>query len=101
MKRDDRLGTTHANRPLAAVAGALLFFAAGRAFPQSVIVNNSGKQSTIAIQHATIYPVTSAPIAEGTIVFSKGVITAVGSNVAVPADAVVIDGRGLSVYPGL
>jgi imidazolonepropionase-like amidohydrolase len=68
---------------------------------QSVIVNNSGKKPTVAIEHATIYPVTSAPIADGTVVFSKGVITAVGTNVAVPADAVVIDGKGLSVYPGL
>ena len=37
----------------------------------------------------------------GTIVFANGVITAVGANVAVPADATVIDGTGLFVYPGL
>ncbi len=68
---------------------------------QSVIVNSTGRKPTVAITHAAIYPVTSAPIPDGTIVFSKGVITAVGTNVAVPADAVVIDGKGLSVYPGL
>jgi len=68
---------------------------------QSVIPNNPGKKPTFAIRNATIYPVTAAPIANGTIVFSKGVITAVGANVAIPADATVIDGSGLSVYPGL
>jgi imidazolonepropionase-like amidohydrolase len=70
-------------------------------FAQSVIPNSPGKKPTFAIRNATIYPVTSAPIANGTIVFSNGVITAVGANVAVPADATVIDGKGLSVYPGL
>lgn len=71
------------------------------AFAQSVIPNNPGKKPTVAIRHATIYPVTSAPIPNGTIVFANGVITAVGANVAIPAGATVIDGTGLSVYPGL
>jgi imidazolonepropionase-like amidohydrolase len=68
---------------------------------QSVIPNNPGKKPVVAIRNATIYPVTSAPIQGGTIVFSKGIITAVGSTVSVPSDAIVIDGKGLSVYPGL
>lgn len=68
---------------------------------QSVIPNNPGAKPTFAIRNATIVPVTSAPIAGGTIVFSSGVITAVGANVTVPADATVIDGTGLSVYPGM
>ena len=68
---------------------------------QSVIPNNPGTKATVAIRNATIYPVTSAPIANGTIVFSDGRITAVGANATVPANATVIDGTGLSVYPGL
>lgn len=70
-------------------------------FAQSVIINNPGKKGTFAIRNATIVPVTSAPIPNGTIVFSNGVITAVGANANVPADATVIDGTGLFVYPGL
>ena len=70
-------------------------------FAQSVIPNSPGKKLTVAIRNATIYPVTSAPIQNGTIVFSNGLITAVGANVAVPANATVIDGTGLRVYPGL
>jgi imidazolonepropionase-like amidohydrolase len=32
---------------------------------------------------------------------TRGIITAVGANVAIPPDAWVIDGKGLIVYPGL
>ena len=68
---------------------------------QSVIINNPGTKPVIAIRNATIYPVTAPPIANGTIVFAAGKITAVGTNAAIPAGATVIDGAGLSVYPGL
>ena len=71
------------------------------AFAQSTIPNNPGTKPTVAIRNATIYPVTSAPIPNGTIVFSNGTITAIGANAAVPAGATVIDGTGLSVYPGM
>src|SRR5688500_20228846 len=77
-----------------------LLFTAG-ALAQSTIVNSTGNRGTFAIRNATIYPVTSAPIANGTIVFTHGLITAVGANVSVPAEATVIDGTGVSVYPGL
>jgi len=54
-----------------------------------------------AITGARIVPVSGPPIENGTIVFSGGVITAVGAGVAAPTGAVAIDGKGLSVYPGL
>jgi imidazolonepropionase-like amidohydrolase len=54
-----------------------------------------------AIRGARIVPVSSAPIDNGTIVFRNGVIAAVGANVEVPPGAVVIEGKGLTVYPGL
>ena len=79
----------------------LLLALTGSAFAQSTIPNNPGVKGTFAIRNATIYPVTSAPIANGTIVFANGVITAVGANASVPANATVIDGTGLSVYPGM
>jgi imidazolonepropionase-like amidohydrolase len=54
-----------------------------------------------AITGARIVPVSSATIDNGIVVFSGGVITAVGTNVTVPAGAITIAGKGLTVYPGL
>ncbi|HET7712122.1 MAG TPA: amidohydrolase family protein [Thermoanaerobaculia bacterium] len=87
-------------KPAVVVSFAISILCA-QLFAQSVIPNNPGKRGTVAIRNATIHPVTSAPIANGTIVFSNGVITAVGAGVAIPAGAAVIDGSGLSVYPGM
>src|SRR5437879_6840913 len=44
-------------------------FFAGSLFGQSVIMNNPGNKPAFAIRNATIVPVTSAPIPNGTIVF--------------------------------
>jgi len=52
------------------------------------------------IRNATIVPVTGPRISGGSIVMSKGKITAVGATVATPAGATVIDGTGMFVYPG-
>lgn len=68
---------------------------------QSVILNNPGPGGPFVIRNATIHPVTSAPIPGGSIVIANGKITAVGMNVEVPEGATVIDGTGLSVYPGM
>lgn len=54
-----------------------------------------------AIRGARIVPVKGAVIEKGNIVMRDGVIVAVGANAAIPADAIVIDGTGLHVYPGL
>lgn len=54
-----------------------------------------------AIRNARIVPVSGPVIPSGTVVISKGLIQAVGANVTVPPEARVIDGTGLTVYPGL
>ena len=54
-----------------------------------------------AITNARIVPGTGATIARGTVVVRNGLIAAVGPNVAVPADARIVDASGLTVYPGL
>jgi imidazolonepropionase-like amidohydrolase len=56
---------------------------------------------TYAITNARIVPVSGAPIDNGTIVFRNGLIAQVGAGVSPPAAAVVIEGKGLTVYPGL
>jgi imidazolonepropionase-like amidohydrolase len=57
--------------------------------------------STVAIRNAKIVRVSGPVIAKGTVVLRNGLIEAVGENVQVPADAWVVDGEGLTVYPGL
>ena len=57
--------------------------------------------SAVAIRNAKIVTVSGATIAKGTVVLRKGLIEAVGENVQVPADAWVVDGEGMTVYPGL
>ena len=74
---------------------ALMLLFTSALYAQSVIPNNPGVKGTVAIRNARIVPVTSAPIERGTIVFANGVITAVGTNVDVPAGATIIDGTGL------
>jgi imidazolonepropionase-like amidohydrolase len=54
-----------------------------------------------AIKGARLVTVSGAPIQSGTIVLKNGLIDAVGADVAAPPDAVVIDGAGMTVYPGL
>jgi imidazolonepropionase-like amidohydrolase len=54
-----------------------------------------------AIRDARVMPVAGPAIDKGTVVMRDGVIVDVGANVTVPTDAVVVDGTGLTVYPGL
>jgi amidohydrolase family protein len=71
----------------------LLFLAMGVAFSES--------PTAIAIHNARVIPVSGPAIARGTVVLRNGLIEAVGADVSIPADAWVIEGDGLTVYPGL
>ena len=53
-----------------------------------------------AIKDARIVTGTGKTIAKGTVVVRDGLIAEVGENARVPADARVIDGAGMTVYPG-
>jgi imidazolonepropionase-like amidohydrolase len=54
-----------------------------------------------AITNARIVTVAGPVIDKGTVVMRDGVIEEVGAAVAAPADALIVDGSGLTVYPGL
>ena len=58
-------------------------------------------RGTYAIRNARIVTVSGPDIENGTVVIRDGKIEAVGTTVSVPAGAQTIDGRGLSVYPGM
>jgi imidazolonepropionase-like amidohydrolase len=53
-----------------------------------------------AIKDAQIVVSAGKTISKGTVVIRNGLITDVGDNVKIPADARVIDGAGAIVYPG-
>jgi hypothetical protein len=61
----------------------------------------AGSAAWTAIRDARIVPVSGPVIEKGTVLLRDGVIAAVGAQVDVPASAWVIDGTGLTVYPGL
>ncbi len=57
--------------------------------------------SAFAIRGARVVTVSGPVLEKGTVLLRDGLIQEVGANVNVPADAWVIDGQGLIVYPGL
>ncbi len=57
-------------------------------------------QHSFAIVGARLFTGEGDSIPAGTIICRDGLITAVGEDVNVPADATTIDGSGLVVYPG-
>jgi imidazolonepropionase-like amidohydrolase len=65
------------------------------------VAAQGGEPRSFAIRGAKVVPVSGAPLENATVLVSRGVITAVGTNVTIPADAWVIEGKGLTVYPGL
>ena len=72
--------------------------------PFSLNSNVNAQRSAIdtyAITNARIVTVTGPIIERGTVVIRNGLIAAAGANVTAPSDARVIDGTGLTVYPGL
>ncbi len=57
--------------------------------------------SVIAIRNAKVVPVSGPVLQKANVVLKNGLIEAVGENAAIPADAWIIEGEGLTVYPGL
>lgn len=56
---------------------------------------------TTAIVGATILTAAGPQLNDGTVILQNGKILQVGQNIAIPADAVVIDGKGKWVTPGI
>jgi len=87
---------------LRAFAGAALLLAAGFcAFRAAERRAAADEPRYFAIKNAKVVPVSGPPVEGATVVIAKGLIAAVGTDVAIPPEAWVIDGRGLTVYPGL
>jgi imidazolonepropionase-like amidohydrolase len=57
--------------------------------------------AAVAIRNAKIVPVNGPVLTKGTVVIRDGLIVDVGENVQAPPDAAVVEGEGMTVYPGL
>ncbi|MEM1043905.1 MAG: amidohydrolase family protein [Bacteroidota bacterium] len=79
---------------------ALAFLLAAFTLPEAPDPDE-GRRGTFAITNARIETVTNGVIERGAVVIRDGLIEAVGADVQAPADAEVIDGTGLTVYPGM
>lgn len=88
------------NRHLRTICALLVLFIFFTGFAHPVRAQRSAIE-TYAITNARIVPVSGAVIERGTVVIRNGLIAAVGAQVSAPADARVIDGTGLTIYPGL
>jgi imidazolonepropionase-like amidohydrolase len=81
---------------LLGLALALLFAVAA-----PLLAQEPHRPRSFAIQGARLVPVSGPAIDNGTIVLQDGLITALGGEVKIPPGAWVIEGKGLTVYPGL
>ncbi len=64
--------------------------------------NAAARQAgSFALVGGTIFPVSSSPIENGTIIVSDGKIVAIGQGIEIPANAEQYDVTGKNVYPGL
>ena len=83
-----------------ALAAAFLVSAAPTLSAQLGVQKQRNVPATYAITNARIVATPGQLIERGTVVIRNGIVTAVGPNVGVPADARSVDGTGLTVYPG-
>jgi imidazolonepropionase-like amidohydrolase len=60
-----------------------------------------GEPPYFAIRGAKIVPVSGRTAENSTIIISRGIIAAIGADAKIPDEAWIIDGKGLTVYPGL
>src|SRR5579859_6565207 len=83
-----------------ALAFAVLLFAQSFGAPPASA--QGGEPQYFAIRGAKVVPVSGPAVDDATVVVARGVILALGGkDTPIPADALVIEGKGLIVYPGL
>jgi imidazolonepropionase-like amidohydrolase len=65
------------------------------------VAAQGGEPQYFAVRGATVVPVSGPRLENATVIIARGVIKTVGKDAAIPDEAWVIDGKGLTVYPGL
>lgn len=82
------------------ILATLAALVAGSALSAGDEIPGAPQRQPIALINATIHTAVGAPISNATLVFDKGVITAVGASAQIPEGARTIDCKGARVYPG-
>ena len=80
---------------------AIILLAASLLSHTSRLRAQGGEPRYFAITNARIVPVSGPVLETGTVVIANGLIQSVGASATIPPEAWVIDGKGLTVYPGL
>jgi imidazolonepropionase-like amidohydrolase len=68
--------------------------------PATAERSDSLRPTVFAIKDARVVAAPGQELPRATVVIRDGIIEAVGPDVPAPADALVMDGKGLTVYPG-
>jgi imidazolonepropionase-like amidohydrolase len=61
----------------------------------------AAQDDSFLIRGATVHPVASAEIQNGSVLVRDGKIVGVGRNLAAPKGTRIVEGKGLHVYPGM
>lgn len=61
----------------------------------------AGPDDSFLIRGATVHPVASAEIQNGSVLVRDGKIVGIGRNLAAPKGTRIVEGKGLHVYPGM
>src|SRR5260370_3943473 len=91
----------HSNLILRCVSAVCVTAVLALSFAAPSLLAQGGEPQYFAIRGAKVVPVSGPPVENATVIISRGLITAVGKDVAIPPEAWVIEGKGLIVYPGL
>lgn len=84
------------------ILGAVAMLVAGATTAAAQVRMTVPPQSQpVVLRGATIHTVTNGTIENGTIVLDNGRIVAVGTDVAIPRGAKIVDVTGKHIYPGL
>jgi imidazolonepropionase-like amidohydrolase len=92
--------TKHLRFPIALVVATAVVSLLALALRPTRAQRHTGTD-TYAITNARIVTVSGPTIERGTVLVRDGLIAAVGASINPPPDARIIDGTGLTVYPGI
>jgi imidazolonepropionase-like amidohydrolase len=65
------------------------------------VAAQGGEPQYFAIRGATVVPVSGPRLENATVIVARGVIKTVAKDAPIPDEAWVIEGKGLTVYPGM